>query len=223
MEFKKSKATSSTLHSISGAGYRVNPQSLASEVMPSSVRTMLQALSQKHGLKIDLRNLDLKKLTPEGVNAFSKVADLVAKNSKTLPILYKNLVKLLKAEVAEAQFYASVTKECLDAKSEIDKSTAAAFLAMHGYKAKASVLEAKVNAAVKVIDARSQAYARQYEGKAGDSIQIVDAWFEEGRTLAQHRTTAKQQEIKTLGASKRADAEYIQKIRTGHKDANPNT
>ena len=60
-----------------------------------------------------------------------------------------------------------MTKECLDAKSEIDKSTAAAFLAMHGYKAKSSVLEAKVNAAVKVIDARSQAYARQYEGKAG--------------------------------------------------------
>lgn len=223
MEFKKTKATGSTLHSINGAGYKVNPQSLASDVMPAPVKNILQALSQKHGLKIDVTNLDLKKLTPEGVNAFSKVADLVAKNSKALPILYKNLVKLLKAEVAEAQFYAAVTKECLDAKAQIDQATAAAFLAMHGYKAKSSVLESKVSAAVKVIDARSNAYARQYEGKAGDSLQIVDAWFEEGRTLAQHQTDAKKQQIKTLGASKRADAEYVQKMKNGHKDANPST
>lgn len=225
MDFNTQQQTNN-LHAINGGaggGFKTNPQSLASSVMPAPVQQLMQGIAQKHGLKFDAGKVDLKKLTPEIVNGVGKVADLVAKNSRALPILYKHMVKLLKSEVAEAQFYAAVTKECLMAKTKIDEATAGAFLELHGYKARASKLEAKVNAAVKILDARTNAYSRQYEGRAGDSIQIVDAWMEESKLISNHAATLKKQEIKTLGASKRADAEYLSKMKHGHQDVTPNT
>ncbi len=216
MEFKQPD-NQTNLHSINGGDqYKTNPAGLASNVMPAPVKQLMGAIAKKHGLQLDVTDINLKTLTPAQANAYGKVSELVFKNSKALPILYKHTVKLLKSEVAEAQFYAAVTKECLDAKAQIDEATAAAFLAMHGYKTRTQKLEARIAGAVKIMDKRAEAYATQYESKVGDSLQIVDAWLLEGKALSAHRTGLKKEQIKSVGASKQSEAEYLQKMKYGH-------
>ncbi|MCC5624057.1 hypothetical protein [Nostoc sp. CHAB 5715] len=154
-------------------------QASAAVMLPPTVAAKLSHLSTAYGLPLDLGKVALNDVTPETINATRKIVEMLDQNSKLLPELMKLAAKLFKAEIKLAEFHKNLTKAALKHQEKIDKETAEIFLAMAGYKAKASKLEHRTNTRNQLIDKRSQAYEQYYQTSVfGNEARVIDAEFQ---------------------------------------------
>jgi hypothetical protein len=183
MDIRKSKSSKDTgkAQGSTQAKFKAGQvqQASATVMLPPTVAAKLSHLSQVYGLPVDLGKVALKDVTPETINATRKIVEMMEQNSKLLPELMKLAAKLFKAEIKLAQFHKDLTKAALKHQEKIDKETAEIFLAMAGYKAKASKLEHRTNTRNQLIDKRSQAYEQYYQTSVfGNESRVIDAEFQ---------------------------------------------
>lgn len=147
-------------------------------MIPPSIQTTLDVLSEKYGLPLNLNEVALDGTLADKIAATRKIVDLVNADSKLLPEMFKLVRKLLKSELRLAEYHKKVVKEAIRFNTTIDKQTSDIFLAMAGYKAKSSKTEHRTNTRAKLIEQRTEAYTKYQEDSVfKNESAVIDAEF----------------------------------------------
>lgn len=141
MAFKKDNKTTAITSSPKGeltksgnnpgqlAQFKINRESLVSQVLPPGGEQIMNEISQ--GLGIDI--LDPKGWTKEQVIAAKKLAAGFDEKLMMMKELMPAIMKFLEFQVGTAEFQAEVMSEAYKAKNKIDKAQAKAFVAYYAY------------------------------------------------------------------------------------------
>lgn len=80
-------------------------------LIPPAIQSKLTALGSKYGVPFDLANIALDGKMAGNVKAIRKIADMVTADSKLLPEMFKQIRRLMGAEIKLAQFHKLVTRQ----------------------------------------------------------------------------------------------------------------
>lgn len=182
----------------------------AKTFIPPAIQGKLTALGQKYGLTFELANIGLDGKMAENIKSIRTIADMVEGDSKLLGEMFKQIKRLMNAEIKLAQFHKLVVKQSIKQQQKLDKHTADIFLAMAGYQAKSTKLEHRTNLRNQLKEKRTQAYTNYYTDSVyGDESKLIDVEFELLESNRKILTESKTQKINFNGQRKQKIQEYV--------------
>ena len=224
MAFKKDKATSAITPSPScdltkNVGqleqlgqFKINRESLVSQVLPPGGKGMMDEISK--GLGIDI--LDPNGWTKEQVIQANKLAAGFDEKLMMMKELMPAIMKFMEFQVGQAEFQTEVMIEAYKAKNKIDKAQAKAFVAYHAYMRKASQLERRIQDTQKHIDAAYSHFETVQDSRSNAILAGLNQQARLGENTIEHQTqmASQRQEIRAKNAERRR--ELREELRTGH-------
>lgn len=174
-------------------------------MIPAPIAALLSQVSQQYGLPFDMGKLTLQQMTPDNLNQFRTIVDMMRRNAKLIPEFVKLAKQLLKADYKMVEYYKDVTKLGIKHQEKIDKATADIFASMVKHTAKSALLEYKTNRRADLKNAQNNAELNFFEDSViGDAVQLANATIERQIDTQRMLTASKKNKI-NFNAIRRQD------------------
>ncbi len=224
MAFKKDSKTTAITSSNIGeltktgsnpgqlAQFKINRESLVSQVLPPGGEQIMNEISQ--GLGIDI--LDPKGWTKESVIAAKKLAAGLDEKLMMMKELMPAIMKFLEFQVGQAEFQTEVMIEAYKAKNKIDKAQAQAFVSYYAYMRKASQLEKRIQDTQKHIDAAYSHFETIQDSRSNAILAGLNQQARIGENTIEHQgqMASQRREVRASNAERRRT--LSEELRTGH-------
>ncbi len=203
---KADKKGAATQYTSKAGAFKINTDSIKSQVIPNGMMTMMGEIGQALG--VDLT--DLSKLTPEQVTQAKKYAAELDEKLIAMKELMPAVLKFLSFKVSEAEFQAEVVLETCKAKKKIDQAQAKAYVAYYRYLRSAQNLEKRVNQQREIIDAAYSAFESIGDARSQAIRAGLNNLSKLGKTSVEYEANLKEerQQIKADRKQQLADMKH---------------